>query len=1244
MPEDGRALTIVATKKVFGGLVTRVAGAVMRLDLLACASIALSFVVPAGPAQADCLLVGTTVICSGPSPLGFDAGVTDGLTVNVLPGAAVGTGITLNDNNVVSNLGGIAIGDFGTGIAAGSNNQINSSGSVTVGDGGAGIMVTGAGSVLNSGNVTVGIGGAGIFAPDITNTGTITVGDGAAGIVGTMDSGTLINRGTIVTGEAARGIFSAANGLTIISSGSISFGDCGIGIDAAAGQGHTILNSGSISGTGCGNVGIQAGDLSTVTNSGTIIVGETGAGIIGGLGATLLNSGSILAGPSGVGMLSSGNLTNTGSITVGDTEGFGGGMIGEGDNLRLVNTGTITGGVGTPGMITIGDNGVLINSGTITVGRAGGGMIGQGLNSIFLNSGTIMVGHDGIGIDAQRRDATVINTGTIIAGNAGLGIQAARLSAVANSGTIIIGNSGAGIVAGEGTSVFNGGRITAGTDGTGIAGRGNMVNTGTITVGDSTSFASGGMVGLADNLQLANTGTIAGGTGTPAMIVTGSNGLLGNSGTITVGAFGGGMVAQGGNASLGNGGQITVGTSGIGMAAQGAGSTLVNSGAIFAGDGGTGIQAAGLSTVISSGAISVGAGGTGIAVLGANTAVANSGSISTCGTGIDTSAAGGSVANSGTIAGNGCNATGVALGQGGTLVNSGLIATSTTAGLSTGGNATVTNSGTLNGMISLAGAGGNSLTNAGLITVSAPLAPGGGVAHFVDGTFTQTASGTFTTRISPNNAPGNYDTLGVGSSVAGTGVANLGGRLTPVIQPGLYGASTTYAGVLTFASSTGRFADLAPLSLFLNLSVVYNPTSVDLVMTRTPFNQLPGGGANARAVGNALEASYSTNLTGALAGFYGQLLLSTATNTLSQLTGEIATAPQNASFMMFGQFLGTLFGQAGSARPLGGGSGGGATTGTGAGTRVALAAASDNALPCTVEACDTTPATPRYTAWAQGFGTAASIDRSANIGNSRLDLSGGGGAAGIDMWLGSNALVGVTLGTASSGYSLTDLQSWGGARSILFGVYGGYTEGQAYVDGALGFAYNTFTTSRFIGTGSLSEVAYGSFDGYQYGGRVEGGWRFGLGRNVLTPFMGLTVQALTQPAYSETSRTAAGGAPGVLGITVQGQTSTSIRSVIGAQFETAITANDDTVFRPRLRLGWAHEFNVYRTVTATLGALLPNAPFTVMGAQPAPDALVVSAGFDLELSRMVRLYGQFDGDFSDNSRSFAGTGGVRLVW
>ncbi|MBS0538305.1 MAG: hypothetical protein JSR47_06095, partial [Proteobacteria bacterium] len=71
-------------------------------------------------ALADCTQVGTTVTCSGNSPAGFAAG-QDGLSVTVQSGATVGTGLTLNDNNQILNLGTVAVGDSVTAIAAGNN-------------------------------------------------------------------------------------------------------------------------------------------------------------------------------------------------------------------------------------------------------------------------------------------------------------------------------------------------------------------------------------------------------------------------------------------------------------------------------------------------------------------------------------------------------------------------------------------------------------------------------------------------------------------------------------------------------------------------------------------------------------------------------------------------------------------------------------------------------------------------------------------------------------------------------------------------------------------------------------------------------------------------------------------------------------------------------------------------------------------------------------------------------------------
>jgi len=1225
-----------------------VAGVAVRLPFLLFAILALLTGATIRAAQADCVQSGNTVTCSGPSPGGFNAGAQSALTVNVQPGAAVGTGLTVNNNNQLSNLGGIAVGDSGIAINAGSGNTIISGGRITAGVNGTGIQVTGVGStVTNAANAT------------------ISVGDVGVGIYQTAAGANIVNNGSITAGVGGFGILTNGAGATVTNSGTIVSGGCGYGI-ATGGAGNSVTNSGTIRDTGCGGTGILVDTSNTAVNSGSIFVSGAGIAIQGGRSSTITNSGLISTGAGGSGLYANSDsiLTNSGTIIVGSSQSLGGGMLGDGSRLQLTNSGTIIGGTGTPAMIVRGRDNVLTNSGTITVGNFGGGLIGQSSNNTYINSGTITVGNSGIGIDSQGNLSSVTNSGAINGGSSSFGIQARSATTVVNSGAITVGTNGIAISGNAATTVTNSGAITAGLNGVGIRSGGNILNAGSIVVGNSTSAGSAGLLGAGNGLSLTNTGTITGGTFTPAMVISGSNATLLNQGTITVGTSGSGLVGLASNAVLSNSGTINAGSLGIGISAQGTNSTSLNSGTITVGVGGTAIQtgnshlvlntgainAGDAGTGISSGAgaaiqnigtITVGNAGTGIAAAGNTSVVSNSGTITTCGIGINSSGAGSSVTNTGSISTNGCGSTGIQLGLGNSLANSGSITAPVTLAMAAGsGGASVVNTGTLNGAVALSGSGGNTLTNSGTITATGTLTPGSGVTHVVDGTYTQTGSGVFTTRLSTNNTAGNYDTLRVLSSVPGTGVANLGGAISVVLQPGLYGLATTYPGVFTFSSSTGSFTGITEPYLFLNASAVYNPTSVDIVVTRTPFPQIPGGGANAQAVGNVLEANYSPFLTGQLANFYLQLLQSTAPNTLSQLTGEVTTAPQNASFTVFGQFLGTIFGQTGSARALGGAAQTSQATADARGARVALADA------CVGESCDSDgqPAARRYTAWAQGFGGSGSIDGNTTVGSSRVDMSTGGGALGMDIHLDRNALIGFTLGTTSAGYTLTDIMSSGGARSIVFGLYGGYTAGPAYVDAAFAYAYNTYTSNRFIGTGSLSEIENASFSASQYGGRIESGWRFGFDRNVVTPFAGLTVQALSLPGYTETSTNLLAGGPGMLGVSVQAQTTTSVRSTLGAQFETTITANDDAVFRPRLRLGWAHEYNTNRNATVTLSTVLPNAPFLVTGGQPNADSLVVGAGVELELHRMVRLYGQFDGDFAGNARAFAGTGGLRLVW
>src|SRR5262245_24601221 len=154
--------------------------------------------------------------------------------------------------------------------------------------------------------------------------------------------------------------------------------------------------------------------------------------------------------------------------------------------------------------------------------------------------------------------------------------------------------------------------------------------------------------------------------------------------------------------------------------------------------------------------------------------------------------------------------------------------------------------------------------------------PGGILAT---GTYTQTG-GLLQYALAPGGASGRI-------IVADT--ATLGGTLGVTVTPGLYGRSTSYT-LLTASAISGQFAQFisSPSSTFLSLSgPIYSPTSVDVTLTRTPFGAVPGLTRNQQAVGNALEAAYSTTLTGPAATLYTKLLMTGTPDALSQLSGEV---------------------------------------------------------------------------------------------------------------------------------------------------------------------------------------------------------------------------------------------------------------------------------------------------------------------------------------------------------------------
>ncbi|MGY4283610.1 hypothetical protein ACVWXO_002830 [Bradyrhizobium sp. LM2.7] len=157
-----------------------------------------------------------------------------------------------------------------------------------------------------------------------------------------------------------------------------------------------VTNTGTIAGVDS-TAGMQVnGNNAVITQNGTVNVGAVGLGVgLTGLSGSVTNNGSITAGDGAYGIAIIGNdnvATNRGAITVGDA-GYGIYVSTTSTSNQVVNTGTISVGVGSIG-INLNQGGTVFNSGTINAatGFAAIDLCGCGNNTLTLGPGSVING------------------------------------------------------------------------------------------------------------------------------------------------------------------------------------------------------------------------------------------------------------------------------------------------------------------------------------------------------------------------------------------------------------------------------------------------------------------------------------------------------------------------------------------------------------------------------------------------------------------------------------------------------------------------------------------------------------------------------------------------------------------------------------------------------------------------------------------------------------------------------------
>ncbi|MCA0301565.1 MAG: autotransporter domain-containing protein [Proteobacteria bacterium] len=1148
------------------------------------------------------------------------------------------------------------------------------------------------GPIYNQGTFIVNRSDKSVMAGWIEGTGEFhNDGPGTTVLTGTNThtGGTFVNAGTLQIGDgtdSAGGLKgSIAGNVTIAKGATLAFNRARVG----AATPSQPLTGGTVSGAG------QVHQMAGVTDL-TVPLNHTGGTIIDQGGTLSVNSS---------GSLGTSDIVNSGTLQFdlqGGSTSYGGVISGTGEvityngginnQVTLTGNNTYTGRTTVNRWLNIGNGGT---SGTLgALGAAGAadttvaGILVFNRSDDFTHAGRIYFnGTSGFGGTMRKLGAGTLTLSGSIGLNTFTGlveVKEGRLLltgdnkynsvSVATHAILQVGDGeatgtlAAAAVDNSGTVVFNRpdrlafGSAISGTGSVQQIGAGRLVLSRSSSYSGGTSISRGGTIEVSrdDNLG-ATSGSLAIDNGTLATTAS-----FGMTRTVTLGAGGGTFDVGGNTLTLGgtvSGGKLTargaLGAHGTlvlaadntyGDTAIEAGATLQVGTGLATGTLGSGaIRDDGVLAVKRAGTLEIGRviegsgaldqRGPGTLVLTANNRYTGGTTITAgtlqLGNGGSSGWVEGDIANNGTLVFNRSDAVAfdrVIRGTGG-VIQRGTGSVNLT-GTNTYIGPTVVEAGTLrvNGSITsdttvlAAGTLGGTGTITGAVVNRGTIAPGNSIGQLnIVGSYTQAAGSFYQVEINP---AGSADRISV-TGAPGTATIQ-GGTITVLAANGVYPLTYKYTVVTATGGVTGTYAGVTSNLAFVKPKITYDANNVYLEVSATnppvdptdptgpavPTVQFRRGAttANQAAVACALD-QVAPFASGAFVPVVGALMgldTSQGPAALDALSGV-----SYAGFGTANLFAGNLFAKqlreamavtrgGGDDRDGHGWGGGFGGTGTVSGT--SAAATCGGAVPSQA---------PSQVFSAAGF------------------------AAGLDARLNPSVLVGLGIGYASGSEWTGGVSSRGASDSVMAGAYASFTRGGAYADLLAGVALNANQMTRTVTIPGLgSRVAHGTTTAPQWFGQAELGYRIGLegaSASTFTPFARFEASTVAQNGFTEW------GADGV-NLAVAGQATSTLRSVLGAEFTAAYDVGWSSPLAVQVRLGWAHDYaDMTRPVTAAFAAA-PGASFTVLGATPPRDSASLGLGLSTVFNERYRLFLRYEGDIAAGADSHAINVGVRFSW
>ncbi len=421
----------------------------------------------------------------------------------------------------------------------------------------------------------------------------------------------------------------------------------------------------------------------------------------------------------------------------------------------------------------------------------------------------------------------------------------------------------------------------------------------------------------------------------------------------------------------------------------------------------------------------------------------------------------------------------------------------------------------------------------------------------------------------------------------------------------------------------GSFDEVSDDFVFLDTSVAYSDTGVQLTLSRVAVFESVAETANQRAVAGALDELAGDERVSALVDSLLVRDTHGARAGLDSLSGADHTHAQQVGMRSDQRFRGLLRGRmGGTVAPAAGEV---ASLSDLAGTQWASTGRPSGA------SATSTPESDRHW-WVRAQGGQGEIDDTSGAAGS--DYSFGGIALGADTSLGEHGFMGFGLGfsrtTADSGAADIDVDSWQVA------VYGGWERNGYYVRGDVGASYHDAETDRDVAlTGDTAEASYSATG---VGAGVEFGRGFDVGeRTRVAPFAGLDYQQQSRGSFTESGA-------GQANLQVDSEREHSLRTRLGVNLDQHFETAGGAELVPNVEVAWLQEHGDRASEMRTAFDGAPEQRFTIEGPELSRDRIHVNAGLSARFGEGSRVDVGYHGEFASSDDVHAAGITFRQSW